>query len=174
MTRAPTIAALGIAAFAVILLPSSAAHAQYEWPSPATNCTAGKGDNANIDYNSTAAFNTSTTSVAKVYCPIPYESFILFTNTTMDPIVDLNYIDQSSTADVRCTLHVDLFDGTPQVSQTMLSTGVHDAAVHSFTWTFSRDLIGAGRVYSVSCTIPAASSSTVRSSIRSYRLRGDR
>ena len=174
MTRAPTIAALGIAAFAVTLLPSSAAHAQYEWPSPATNCTAGKGDNASIDYNSTTVFNTSTTSAAKVYCPIPYESFILFTNTTTNPIVDLNFTDQSSTADVRCTLHVDLFDGTPLVSETMLSTGIHDAAVHSFTWTFGRDLIGAGRVYSLSCTIPAANSSTVRSSIRSYRLRADR
>jgi hypothetical protein len=148
-------------------VPLSQAHAGRIWRASGSACQPGKSDVGKIGYSSRGVANESTSSSAKVYCPLDTDSDMLA--GTSNAGVMVTYIDNNSSSSVSCTLYVYDFDGNTILSETQTSSGAQSWQ-QSFFWSFPTVLWHNALV---GCTLPLGTSSSTRSSIRGLQFRGD-
>ena len=152
---------------AVLVLSAAPAGAD-TWEVHGNRCQPDTADAAKFDLSNTGLFNVNSSSSGKLHCPIEYDSDrhpIDFMTTKLS----VNYVDRSSTSDVTCTLYVNLFDGSPLITETKTSPAGASDATKTFEWSIGTQ-IGGGRQLEIQCTIPKAASSSTRSGVRGIRL----
>jgi hypothetical protein len=163
--------ALGGALIGSMVLRPGLARAGYDWESPATVCQPTKTDGGKVGYTGIALFNESTSASAKVHCPLPYESNALAGDNPIPiPSIEVVYLDRSpSAARVSCTLQVVDFDGNPVFTQTLTSPGRSSTRQGLEFFGLHKSMFAFAEV-SITCTLPASTSSSTRSGLRAIRL----
>jgi hypothetical protein len=161
------------ALMATLLLGVGTARAEADFHHTGVACNPDNSARNDIGYSSNqGVWNESTTNnSAKVYCPIV---------TTFNPTnfttasFDLFFYDKSSAGDVTCTFYALRVDGDIVVSDPETSSGSSNT-IQSFTWDAHEDVIEDATYFTVSCTIPKASSSSssTRSGIVTYNFSQD-
>jgi hypothetical protein len=152
----------------VALVVSAAPAGADTWEVHGNRCQPDTGDVGKFDLSNTGLFNVNSSSSGKLHCPIEYISD-LHTGGLNSTTLMVRYVDRSSASDVTCTLYINLFDGSPILTQTKTSPAGASDTTQAFEWSIGSE-IGGGRQLEIQCTIPKATSSSTRSGVRGIRL----
>lgn len=156
--------------FAVLGLATTAAHAEYAWTSPATECQPLKADTGKINYTSNGVFNESTSASAKVTCPIPYE-FHTFNTVPYTPTWSVAYVDPNtdSTTRLTCTFIVADQRGR-EVYTTTKTAPLASTETQTFAFTVAASYFNGPNTMGVTCTLPKGPTAATRAGLRTIRL----
>ena len=163
-----------VGTLALLLAPSPMAHAERNVHVPGTACSPKKADVSKINYTNISAVNEANSS-AQVVCPVHFRE----TSTNIPSNMFIRVIDRSTSANVSCTVYAIPDGSLPGVvyQKTSSSSGTSDPDTglllqdidHEFDeGTVIRD--APGWVFTITCTLPAATSSSTRSEIVDYQL----
>jgi hypothetical protein len=166
MARAlPTLMAASLLAAA--LLAGANAQADPQHHHAGTACKPNNGDLAKINYtDNQGVMNVSTSSSAKVYCPVDHT---LDPNGLLRPSsLRVMVIDRSSQA-VSCTLKNTASDGTSVQTVGPLSSSSNSSTPQALIFNIPASSTPRGYLNLI-CTLPPAGGSTTRSHVVSYKL----
>jgi hypothetical protein len=150
------------------LLAGAPAQAQPMHHHPGTACKPNNGDVAKINYtDNQGVMNVSTSSSAKVYCPVDHT---LDPNGILRPAsLRVMVIDRSGEA-VSCTLKNVTADGTDVQTIGPLNSNGNTSTPQALTFTIPPPGVSPRGYLNLICTLPRAGSSTTRSHVVSYKL----
>lgn len=164
----------GAALLATLLAGQLTVQAERNVHVPGTACNPRLSDVSKIQYNNMSAVNEATSS-AKVACPFMYQ-----TDWVNKPSnLFLRVIDRSTSANVSCTVYAFAFDDLPGTvwQKTATSVGTSDPDTGNILQDINApneegiQLSDApGLVFTVTCTLPASSTTSNRSEVVDYQL----
>jgi hypothetical protein len=130
-------------------------------------CTARPGDKDKVDFSTDrGAYNTSTTSSARIYCSIDSDT----ESSGQDFVrrLDVAYINNSSAGDISCTLYLQDILGATVFSVPLKSSGI-STAVRRLTWKGLEPTTNIQYYWAhLSCLLPPKESSGPEPQIRGF------
>lgn len=153
----------GVAALAIALCGQLPAFAGLDIDVPGNACRPRKSDVSKIQFGTMSTINEATSS-ATVVCPVHYQDNPQGSNPN---IFRIRMIDRSTSANISCKV-MSFHDLEPGMlfQVTVNSSGSSSSQIER-TVTLDPNF---GAMFTMTCTLPASSSSSNRSEIVSYKL----
>jgi hypothetical protein len=158
----------GLTVLAVVICGQMVARASRDIHLPGTACRPRKGDVGKVQLGNQSLVNEDSAS-ATVACPITYQD----NPAGSDPSsFKARVIDRSTSGNVSCTLfafpELEIPTGG-QLFQTTRTTSGNGSTIRELAFTVPDESLHF-QVYTMTCTLPGASSSSTRSEIFDYTL----
>jgi hypothetical protein len=158
----------GLTVVAVVVVGQVAAQAARHIHIPGTSCRPRKADVSKIQLGNQSAVNESSSS-ATVACPVTYQD----NPAGSDPNGFIaRVIDRSSGSDITCTLFVFAELSVPtggQLFQSARSSSGSSGSLQTLSFTVPNPDL-AMQMFTMTCTLPGAGSSSTRSEVFDYTL----